>query len=236
MYAHYKQSTGLDFPVTKKVLQSEVNLPGLTNALQSIPASGTELISIPGKTVEALTVKDKSPEETPFRGYEDLKQQYFGPLLYNKQRLWELGDTAAYQGAYAVPAATFGGLTAGPAGLLAGLAAGKLVGQLHLIKKEKDRLAAAKKYFSKEEKKALKVISDKSRNWAIGSALLAGLGVGGTSYLLGQDTFGKNITPVLEGAAAASLASLLGGYMGQYLGQQELLKDKKLNHIIRKYH
>jgi hypothetical protein len=235
MYSHYKQATGLKFPVTKEVLQSEVNLPGVTNALRSLPASSAELLTTPGKAVEALTVADKSPEETPFRGYEDLKEQYFGPTLINKQRLWELGDTLAYQGAYGLPAAAIGGVAGGPAGMFGGLALGKLLGQAHLLSKEKERLAAAKKYFSKNERKALKTISQKSKNWAIGSGLLAGLGVGGLSALAGQDRFGKIWTPLLEGAAAASLAGLGGSLLGQHLAQKELLQNTKFAPIIQRY-
>jgi len=175
------------------------------------------------------------PEETPFRGSEDLKAQYFGPTVLNKQRLLELGDSLAYQSAYGVPAATIGALTAGPVGMFGGLAIGKVLGQTHLLKKEQDRLSAAKKDFSPVERKALKEINNRARNWGIASALLAGLGTGGVAYFAGQDRYGKVITPVLEGAAAASLAGLLGGLAGHYSARKELLSNGKFKHIIERY-
>lgn len=201
----------------------------------SLPRTGLSLASLPGKTLESATIEDGAPEETPFRGEEDLKAQYFGPTLLNKQRLWELGDSLAYQGAYGLPGAAIGAVTAGPAGMLGGLALGKLLGQVHLLKKEKDRLAAAKKDFSADEQKALNQISDKSRNWALTSALLAGLGTGGASYLAGQDRFGAVLTPVLEGAAAASLAGVLGGLAGHYFARKDLLNNKRFTRIMNPY-
>lgn len=200
-----------------------------------LPARGKQLIALPGKTMESLAIQDNEPEETPFRGYEDLKSQYFGPTILNKQRLWELGDSLAYQGAYGLPAAAIGGISAGPVGMFGGLALGKLLGQAHLLNKEKERLATAKKYFSKDERKALKAISQKSKNWAIGSALLGGLGVGGLSALAGQDQFGKVWTPLLEGAAAASLAGLGGGLLGQHLARKQLLQNPRFASIIDQY-
>jgi hypothetical protein len=206
----------------------------------SLPAKGLEkslqLAALPGTAMEKLVVSEKEPEETPFRGAEDLKAQFFGPTLFNKQRLWELGDTAMYQGAYAIPAALAGGIiTNSPMGLAAGAAIGKLMGQTHLFKKEKDRLEAAKKYFTKNEKKLLKDIASSGRNWSIGTALLAGLGAGGLAYYLDQDRFGKVLTPVLAAGGAASLGTLIGTHTGQYLARRRALKDPRFKAIIERY-
>lgn len=194
-----------------------------------------DVAQLPGKALEKLVVGDGDPEDTPFRDVEDLKAQYFGPTLLNPQRLWELGDTALYQGAYALPGAAIGAYAGGPSGMFAGLAAGKLLGQLHLISKENNRLEAAKKNFSPAEKELLNRISSSSRNWALGSALLGGLLGGGASYLSGQDQFGKVLTPVLEGGAAASLASLAGGLAGHYIARNNALKEKRFKSIIQRY-
>ena len=224
MYQHRKIAKRLKLPTAQDVAVKVV----------ALPKAGLSLASLPGKTLESATIKDLSPEETPFRGEEDLKTQYFGPTLLNKQRLWELGDSLAYQSAYGIPAAAIGA-SAGPAGMLGGLALGKILGQVHLLKKEKDRLATAKKDFSADEQKALNEISTKSRNWALTSALLAGLGAGGVGHLAGHDQFGKTLTPVLEGAAAASLAGLLGGLAGHYFARKNLLNNKRFSRIINRY-
>ena len=217
----------------------KLSSPGLsvpTELVQSLPQKGLSLASLPGAAMEALTVGDKEPEETPFRGYEDLKEQYFGPTLMNRQRLWELGDTAMYQGAYAIPAAIAGGLiTKGWGGAAAGAAIGKLLGQIHLFKKEKDRLDAARKYFSKDEKALLKDIAASGKKWSIGSGILAGLGAGGLGYLAGHDRFGKTLTPILEGGAAASLATLAGGLLGQHLAKRRALQNSRFKSIIERY-
>lgn len=193
------------------------------------------LSHLPGNVLERATLADSSPEQTPFRGAEDLKQQFFGPTLWNKQRLWELGDTALYQGAYGLPAAGIGAITAGPAGMFAGLGAGKLLGQLHLFSKEGDRVAAALEHFNKEEKKLLEDITSSGRKWGITAAILAGLGAGGGGYLAGHDQFGKVLTPVLEGGAVASLAGLGGMLLGQHLAKQRALKSKRFRDIIKRY-
>lgn len=194
-----------------------------------------QLSHLPGDVLETIAVQDHSPEQTPFRGYEDLKQQFFGPTLLNKQRLWELGDTALYQGAYGLPSAAIGGLTAGPAGMFAGLGIGKLLGQLHLLSKERERVDAALDTFNKTEKQLLNDINRSGRNWGITAALLAGLGAGGAGYLAGHDRFGKTLTPILEGGAAASLASLLGSLAGQHVAKQRAMKNPKFKAIIDKY-
>lgn len=194
-----------------------------------------QLSHLPGDVLETVTVQDYSPEQTPFRGAEDLKQQFFGPTILNKQRLWELGDTALYQGAYGLPGALIGGLTAGPAGMLAGAGAGKLLGQLHLFSKERERVDAALKSFNKTEKKLLEDINKSGRNWGIAAALLAGLGAGGAGYFAGHDRFGKTLTPILEGGAAASLASLLGSLAGQHVAKQRAMKNPKFRAIMHNY-
>jgi len=205
------------------------------NNLGKAIEQAVNLSHLPGDVLEKATVVAGSPEQTPFRGAEDLKQQFFGPTLWNKQRLWELGDSALYQGAYGLPAAGIGTLVGGPAGMFAGLGAGKLLGQLHLFSKEKDRLDTALKYFNKGEKKLLEDITSSGNKWGITAAILAGLGAGGTSYLAGQDQFGKVLTPVLAGGAAASLAGLGGLLLGQHLAKQRALKSKRFKNIIKRY-
>lgn len=198
----------------------------------SVPA---DVASLPGKAVERLTIGDGDPGETPLRGYEDLKLQYFGPSLLNKERLLEIGDTALYQGAYALPAGALGAYLGGPAGMFGGLAIGKLLGQGHLYSKEHERLEEARKSFSPKEKRLLKELSDSSLKWAIVSGLLAGLGTAGAAYAGGHDRFGKALTPVLEGGAAGTLAALLGGVAGHAAARSKARKDKQYRDIIRRY-
>ena len=191
--------------------------------------------SLPGRAVERLTIGDGDPGETPFRGYEDLKLQYFGPSLLNKERLLELGDTALYQGAYALPLAAAGYYLGDVPGALGGAALGKLVGQTHLYSKERERLEEAEKSFSPVERKLLDDISGTSNRWAIASGLLAGLGTGAAAFAAGHDRFGKGLTPVLEGGAAATLAALLGGLAGHALARNRAKGDKRFAGIIRRY-
>lgn len=207
-----------------------------SDLISSFPDKGLNLATLPGRAMEGLTVRGKGLEETPFRGYEDLKQQFFGPTLLNKQRLWELGDTIMYQGSYALPAALAGGLlTKNITGAAAGIALGKILGQLHLFAKERDRIDAAKKYFSKEEKTLLDDIAASGKRWGIGTSVLAGLAAGGTGYLAGHDLYGKTLTPILEAGGAASLGSLIGNHFGQYLARRRALQDPKFKDIIKKH-
>ena len=194
-----------------------------------------DVASLPGKTVERITVGDADPGETPLRGYEDLKLQYFGPSLMNKQRLLELGDTALYQGAYALPLAAAGYYLGALPGALGGAALGKLVGQTHLYSKERERMQKAEKSFTPVERKLLKEIGGTSNRWAIASGLLAGLGTGAAAFAADHDRFGKVLTPVLEGGAAATLAALLGGLAGHALARNRAKNDKRFADIIRRY-
>jgi len=188
---------------------------------------------LPGKAVERL--QGGKPGETPMRGYEDLKLQYFGPTVRNKQRLLEAGDVALYQGSYGIPSAAAGYYLAGVPGALTGGAIGKLLGQTHLWFKEKQRLDKAKQTFTEKEKKLLKKISKSSLRWAIGLGLLGGLGVGTSSYLRQHDRYGKTLTPLLEGGAAGTLGTLAGTWLGHYLARREASKDKRYRDIIRRY-
>jgi len=205
----------------------------LQEGYEAVPVG--DVVSLPGKAVEKLTISDAEPGDTPLRRYENLKQQYFGPTLRNKERLLEIGDTALYQGAYALPAAALGYYLGEWPGAALGGAIGKLLGQTHLYSKEKERLNEARKSFNTIEKKLLNDISSTSNNWAIVSGLLAGLGVGGAAYAAGHDRFGKNLTPVLEGGAAATLAALLGGLAGHAKARNQASKDKRYADIIRRY-
>jgi hypothetical protein len=205
----------------------------LQEGYEAVPVG--DVVSLPGKVVEKLTVGDVEAGETPLRGYEDLKQQYFGPTLLNKQRLLEVGDTALYQGAYALPGAAIGyGLGKVP-GALAGLAIGKLLGQTHLYAKEKGRLDEARKEFNPRERELLDDISGTSTKWAVISGLLAALGVGGAAYAAGHDKFGPRLTPLLEAGGAGTLAALLGGLGGHALARRRAKNNKRYAGIIRRY-
>jgi len=187
--------------------------------------------------IEEIIAPDVELEDTPLRGYEDLKKQYFGPTVFNKQRLWEAGDSLVYQTAYGAPAAigahmlTHGDLKA----TLLGLAVGKLLGQGHLIAKERDRINSALKHFSPTEKKLLKKLDSSSRNWAIGSALVGGLGAGGVAYGVGADKFGKTATPVIAGLGSALLAAFAGNLIGHYIARQDAANNKEFKKIIQRY-
>lgn len=195
-----------------------------------------DVASLPGTAVERITVGKVDRGQTPLRGYEDLKQQYFGPSLMNRERLLELGDTALYQGAYAVPGAAAGYyLGGGLPGALAGLAIGKLMGQTHLYSKEKGRLEAAEKSFTPRERELLDDISGTSTRWAVVSGLLAALGTGAGAYAAGHDKFGPTLTPVLEAGGAGTLGALLGGLAGHALARSRAKGDKRFADIIRRY-
>lgn len=196
-----------------------------------------DVLSLPGKTLDEVTSQDDSAAETPFRGYEDLKQQYFGPTIFNKQRLNEAGDLLLYQTAYAAPGALAGYLI-GEGDLkttLFGLGAGKLIGQGYALNKEQKRLDEAMDSFSLLEKKLLKHITDKSKKWSIGGALLGGLGIGGLSYLNKRDAYGSVATPIIEGLGGALFASFAGGLLGHYFAKEEARKNKNFKSIINKY-
>jgi hypothetical protein len=193
--------------------------------------------SLSATDIEEIIAPDVEPEETPLRGYEDLKKQYFGPTIFNKQRLWEAGDSLAYQTAYGAPAAigahflSDGDVKA----TLLGLAVGKLLGQGHLIAKERDRINTALEYFTPTEKKLLKKLDKSSRNWSIGSGLVGGLGAGGIAYGLGADKFGKTATPIIAGLGTALVAALAGNLIGHSLAKNDALRNKKFRQIIQRY-
>jgi len=195
-----------------------------------------DVASLPGTAVERVTVGKADRGQTPLRGYEDLKQQYFGPSLMNKERLLELGDTALYQGAYAVPGAAAGYyLGGGLPGALAGLAIGKLMGQTHLYSKEKGRLEEVEESFTPRERELLDDISGTSTRWAVVSGLLAALGTGAGAYAAGHDKFGPTLTPVLEAGGAGTLGALLGGLAGHAIARNRAKSDKRFADIIRRY-
>lgn len=187
--------------------------------------------------VEEIILPNIEPEDTALRGYEDLKRQYFGPTVFNKQRLWELGDSLVYQAGYGVPLAV-GAHAASDGDLKAtflGLALGKLLGQGHLIAKERDRVNTALKTFTPTEKRLLKKLDASSRNWAIGSALVGGLGAGSAAYGLGADKFGKITTPIIAGLGSALLAAFAGNLVGHSIARNSALNNKEFNKIIKKY-
>jgi len=205
------------------------------NNISKAIEQAVNISKLPGGVLEKATVTDGGLDQTPLRSAEDLKQQFFGPTLWNKQRFWELGDSALYQSAYGLPAAGLGALAAGPAGMLAGLGTGKLLGQLHLLSKEEDRIAVALNNFNKKEKELLEDITSSGRKWGITAAILSGLGASGISYLSGHDRFGKIITPILHGGVAATLAGVSGMLLGQHLAKQRALKNKRFRDIIKHY-
>lgn len=196
--------------------------------------SATELENI---LVPDVLAPDIQPEDTALRGYEDLKKQYFGPTIFNKQRLWEAGDSLVYQAAYGVPAAvgahmlTRGDMKA----TLLGLAVGKLLGQGHLVAKERDRVSSALKHFSPVEKKLLKKLDASSRNWGIGAGILGGLSAGAATYGIGADKFGKTATPIIAGLGSALLAAFAGNLIGHSLARRNALNNKEFKKIIEKY-
>jgi len=202
---------------------------------RSVSDGAVSVLDIPGKTVDKITDTGKDLESTPLRNYDDLKAQFFGPTIFNKQRLWELGDSALYQGSYIIPGAVAGGLYSGPAGASAGLVLGKILGGLYYLKKEKARQEVAKQEFNKDERELLNRISKGSRNYGILGAVTAGLGAGGISALLKQDRFGPYATPALVGLGGAITGQMIGSLLGQHLAKINAKKEKRFADIINKY-
>ena len=204
--------------------------------LSSIFTAPKKVVSLPGDLLDKATIADiEEQENTPFRDAEDLKHQYFGPSVLNKQRLLEIGDSLLYQGAYAAPGAGVGALAAGPLGAFTGIAVGKLLGQAHYLSKEQDRFNEAKKQFSPTERNLLKKINKSYTNWALGSGLLGALGAGGLAYATGQDRLGTHMTPILEGLAGGGLAAIAGGMYGHHRAKEKAKADPATARIIAKY-
>jgi hypothetical protein len=196
-----------------------------------------DVLTLPGEAIDDVLSEDGTKGETPFRGYEDLKHQYFGPTIFNKQRLYEAGDSLLYQTAYAAPGALTGYLI-GEGDLkttLFGLGVGKLLGQGYALNKEQKKLNDALESFNPIEKNLLKHITNKSRKWALGGALLGGLGVGGLSYLANRDMYGSTATPLIEGAGGAIFAALAGNLLGDYFAKQEARKNRQFKAVLDKY-
>ena len=218
----------IDLPVSDIIGLLDKTTLAPSQGIKSLP--GSKLLQLPGTLLEQAvteTGETLQPEDTPLRTYDDLKHQYFGPALLNKQRPLEIADALLYQGAYGLPAAIAGGVTLGPPGAFAGLAAGKLLGQLHYLDKERKRLGVAKKHFNSNERVLLDKVTKAYRNWGLGSALVGGLAGGGASYALGQDRFGKTLTPILAGLGTASLGLLAGGLLGQHLALRKAKQQSK---------
>jgi|Laugresu1bdmlbdd_1035124.scaffolds.fasta_scaffold02539_6 hypothetical protein len=211
----------------KDVLRSAVE------SARQLPGAGASLAATPGKSLELLTNVEEAGE-TPLRNLEyDLKQQHFGPSFLNPQRLYEIGDTALYLGAYGLPAAAAGTYLAGPAGLVAGLGLGKAVGQIHATVKERERLEKALKRFDKTEKKLLKKLKQGYTYGFIPGAL-AGAGLGG---YLGYTSVDKYKIPLaLFGAiSSAGTLGLLGSLLGHKIQRERLKDDPEFRDILRKY-
>lgn len=201
------------------------------------PTIVEDILTVPGEALDELTSEDGTGAETPLRSYGDLKQQYFGPTIFNKQRLNEAGDSFLYQAAYAAPGALTGYLV-GEGDLkttLFGLGVGKLLGQGYAFNKEQKKLNEALDSFTPVEKKLLNHITNKSRKWALGGALLGGLGLGGLSYFSKRDLYGSTATPVIEGIGGAMFAGIAGSLLGHYFAKEEARKNKQFKSIIEKY-
>lgn len=211
----------------KDVLRSAVE------SAKQLPGAGASLAATPGKSLELLTNVEEAGE-TPLRNLEyDLKQQHFGPSFLNPQRLYEVGDTALYLGAYGLPAAAAGTYLAGPAGLVAGLGLGKAVGQIHATVKERERLEKALKRFDKTEKKLLKKLKQGYTYGFIPGAL-AGAGLGG---YLGYTSVDKYKIPLaLFGAiSSAGTLGLLGSLLGHKIQRERLKDDPEFRDILERY-
>jgi len=198
-------------------------------------SSASSVLEIPGKVLEKVTDTGENSENTPLRDYDDLKAQFFGPTIFNKQRLFELGDAALYQSSYMLPIALAAGAYGGPKGAYAGLVAGKLIGGLHYLKKEKAREAAAKSKFNKNERELMRLITKGSRNYGALGALIAGLGATGASALLKQDRYGPYITPALVGVGGAFTGQFIGNLLGQHFAKINAKKQKRFSDILSKY-
>ena len=204
--------------------------------LSSILTAPEKVVSLPGDLLDQATITNTEEQEnTPFRNAEDLKHQYFGPSVLNKQRLLEVGDSLLYQGAYALPGAGVGALAAGPLGAFTGVAIGKLLGQVHYLSKEQDRFNEAKKQFNPTELKLLNKINKSYTNWSLGSGILGALGAGGLAYATGQDSLGTHMTPLLEGLAGGGLAAIAGGMYGHHRAKEKAKADPITAKIIAQY-
>ena len=206
----------------KQLLNAENAAQTALESIKDAPRKGISIAAIPGSSLEALTnVVEQG--ETPFRDLEyDLKKQHFGSSFLNPQRLYELGDTALYLGAYGIPAAAAGAYLGGPPGLVAGLGLGKAMGQVHATVKEKERLQKALRKFNKTEKKLLNELK-KGYTYGFVPGALLGAGLGG---YLGYNSVDKYQVPIaLFGAAStAGTLGLLGSLLGHKI-QRDRLKD-----------
>lgn len=208
----------------------------LEEVYETVPVE--EVVSLPGKTIEDVVTTDKKDSsKTPFRGYEDLKKQYFGRTIFNKQRLQETGDSLLYQAAYAAPGALAGYLV-GSGDMnttLFGLGIGKLLGHGYLLAKEKKRLQKAMRTFSSNEKRLLEKLTESSNKWALGTALVGGLGTGLLS-LANQNNKLENIgKPIISGVAAAMAGAMLGNSLGHSIARNDAKKNKTFKNILNRY-
>jgi len=187
----------------------------------------------------ARTVIDPTSEESFFRDADyDLKRQHLGPSFLNTQRLYELGDSALYQGLYGIPAASIGAMFGGPVGAAAGFGAGGKLGTLHAALQEYERLKGAKKRFSSNEKALLNKLDKSFKTWATASAILGGLGGAGLGYMVpsnNAENWQKYLGIGLGGLAGATVLGLLGGLAGRGLEREKLRASKKFKKLIEHY-
>jgi len=185
-----------------------------------------------------IVINPKS-EESLFRDADyDLKRQHLGPSFFNTQRLYELGDSALYQGLYGIPGASVGAVLGGPIGAAAGLGVGGKLGTMHAALQEYERLKGAKKRFSKKEKFLLNELDKSFKNWATTSAVLGGLGGAGLGYLYSNDdtlSWKKYLEIGLGGLAGATLFGVLGGLTGRGLKREKLRNSSKFKKLIEHY-
>lgn len=217
----------------KELLQPRDAVQSAIESVRAAPGAGLSVASLPGASLEALTnVMEQG--ETPLRNLEyDLKKQHFGPSFLNPQRLYEIGDTALYLGAYGVPTAAAGAYLGGPAGLVAGLGLGKAMGQVHATVKEKERLQKALRKFDKTEKKLLKELK-KGYTYGFVPGALLGAGLGG---YLGYNSVDKYQVPIaLFGAAStAGTLGLLGSLLGHKIQRDRLMEVPEYRKILERY-
>lgn len=187
----------------------------------------------------AKSIINPISEESFFRDADyDLKRQHLGPSFLNTQRIYELADSALYQGLYGIPGASIGGMFGGPVGAAAGFGAGGKLGTLHAALQEYERLKGAKKRFSKNEKALLNKLDKSFKNWATVSAVLGGLGGAGLGYALPHDNaanWQKYLGIGLGGLAGATVFGLLGGLAGRGIEREKLRDSSKFKKLIEHY-
>lgn len=125
---------------------------------------------------------------------------------------------------------------AGPVGAAAGLGIGGKAGTVHAAIQELERLKAAKREFTKSEKRLLNRLSKSFKNWATASAIIGGAGGAGLGYSLApEEGYQKYLAAALAGLGGAVGLGFLGGLTGRGIERERLRSLSKYRKLIDHY-